>query len=160
MSQAEHGCSWIPREGSRGFPGEDGEAVLKDFVFLFRPPGLATAADGDRLGPQMPSVPGLPSEVGEHPSKGYLSYPGCSSLHGVRAICYHNTGHPNAPIVECARCLQLSLISIPQSSALDLQLYPQAQTLLLKDQREIPPPSTPTCYTWSLAHCQQSINIE
>lgn len=56
MSQAEHGCSWIPGEGARGFPGEDEEAALKGFMFLFRPPGLATAADGDRLGPQMPSV--------------------------------------------------------------------------------------------------------
>lgn len=30
-------------------------------MFLFRPPGVATIADGDRLGPEMPSVPLLDS---------------------------------------------------------------------------------------------------
>lgn len=34
-----------------GFPWEEGEAALRGFVFLFRPPGLAPATDGDRLGP-------------------------------------------------------------------------------------------------------------
>lgn len=45
------GPSCIPWESTRGFPWEDGEAGLRGFVFLFRPPGLATATDGDRLGP-------------------------------------------------------------------------------------------------------------
>lgn len=57
------GRSCIPGEGTQGFPREDGEAALRGFVFLFRPPGLATAADGDRLGPRRPCVPGLLTEV-------------------------------------------------------------------------------------------------
>lgn len=57
------GGSCIPGEGTQGFPREDGEAALRGFVFLFRPPGLATATDGDRLGPRKPSVPGFPTEV-------------------------------------------------------------------------------------------------
>lgn len=46
VSGRSPGCSHIPGEGTRGLPSEDGEAALGGFVFLFRPPGLATAADG------------------------------------------------------------------------------------------------------------------
>lgn len=53
----------IPGEGTRGFPWEDGEAALRGFVFLLGPPGVATAADGDRLGPGRHSVLGLSTEV-------------------------------------------------------------------------------------------------
>ena len=74
----------IPGEGTRGFPWEDGEAALRGFVFLFGPPGVATAADEDRLGPWRSSVLGLSTEVWESPSQEYLLYAGCSSVCRLR----------------------------------------------------------------------------
>lgn len=118
------GCSCIPWEGTWGFPCEDGEAVLRGFVFLFRPPGLATATDGDRLGSEWLLVlESLRRCENAHPER-YLPSPGCSSLHGGGRLtgnkepyCYHDTGLPNAPVVEGAWCLTVPYVSSIELSA-------------------------------------------